>query len=301
MEVEQSVLPESGNYVELYKTGELQAILEEILPNLEHCQLCPRKCGINRSKERGVCQQSDQPMLTNVVVHTGEEPPLIEGTGAGAVFFSGCPMKCVYCQNFAFSQLNNGEVYTSEQLADAFLRLQDKGVCNIDLVTPTPHLVSIIRALIIAVPKGLHLPIVYNTSSYENVDILRKIEGVVDVYLADIRYTDDTLGLKYSGVQGYWTHTKRAIREMFRQVGARRLIIRHLVLPNGLSGTEEAMAFVAEELSTNVNVSLMSQYFPVFKALGKEELSRKITAGEYDEAVKIMEAYGLFNGWVQDF
>jgi len=295
------VLPESGNYVELYKTGELQAILEEILPNLEHCQLCPRKCGINRSKERGVCQQSDQSMLTNVVVHTGEEPPLIEGTGAGAVFFSGCPMKCVYCQNFAFSQLNNGEVYTSEQLADAFLRLQDKGVCNIDLVTPTPHLVSIIRALIIAVPKGLHLPIVYNTSSYENVDILRKIEGVVDVYLADIRYTDDTLGLKYSGVQGYWTHTKRAIREMFRQVGARRLIIRHLVLPNGLSGTEEAMAFVAEELSTNVNVSLMSQYFPVFKALGKEELSRKITAGEYDEAVKIMEAYGLFNGWVQDF
>lgn len=295
------MLPETGNYVELYKTGELQRILDSVVSNLENCRLCPRMCGVNRKEEKGACLQSDKPMFTNAVVHTGEEPPLITGTGAGTVFFTGCPMKCVYCQNFAFSQLNNGTEYSAEQLADTFLELQNKGVCNIDLVTPTPHIVSIVQALITAVPKGLTIPIVYNTSSYDNVDILKNIEGIVDVYLADIRYTDDTLGLKYSGVPGYWTHAKRAIREMFRQVGSRRLIIRHLVLPNGISGTREAMAFVAEELSTRVNISLMSQYFPVFKALDTAELSRKITAEEYDEAVAIMAEYGLYNGWVQDF
>jgi putative pyruvate formate lyase activating enzyme len=295
------MLPEVGNYVELYKSGELQKILESVSNNLENCNLCPRMCGVNRKETKGVCLQSEKPMFTNAVVHTGEEPPLIEGTGAGTVFFSGCPMKCVYCQNFAFSQLNNGEEHTCEELADAFLELQAKGVCNIDLVTPTPHIVSIIEALIIAVPKGLKIPIVYNTSSYENVDILKKIDGVIDVYLADIRYTNDSTGLKYSGVPTYWTSSKRAIREMFRQVGARRLIIRHLVLPNGLSGTKEAMEFVSEELSTNVNVSLMSQYFPVFKALENKEIARKITLEEYNKAVDIMEKYGLFNGWVQDF
>jgi len=249
----------------------------------------------------GICQQTDQPRLTNAVIHTGEEPPLIKGKGAGAVFFSGCSMKCCYCQNFAFSQKNNGTTYSSNKLGEIFLDLQERGCSNLDLITPSPHLMSIVEALLYAIPKGLTLPICYNTSSYETVPILKLMEGIVDVYLADIRYTDDAIGLKYSGVADYWTQAQRAIREMYRQKGSNGLIIRHLVLPNNLSGTELAMAFIAEELSPSVSVSLMSQYFPVYQAKVFDEINRKITLEEYSKALDSMEAYGIFNGWTQEF
>jgi len=292
-------LPEKGVYLSSYHAGGLQQIADKIKKNLKECRLCPRACCVNRETTTGACQQTNMARLTNAVVHTGEEPPLITGSGAGAVFFSGCSMKCLYCQNFAFSQKNNGKYYSVEALGDLFLSLQEKGCSNLDLVTPSPHLISIVEALIYAIEKGLTIPVVYNTSGYECVEILRLMEGIVDVYLADIRYTDDEVGLKYSGVPDYWTCTQRAIREMYRQKGSAGLIVRHLVLPNELSGTQGAMAFIAEELSPSVSISLMSQYFPVHLAGEYETINRKITREEYAKAISIMDKYGLFNGWTQ--
>ncbi len=294
-------LPLQGHYCSMYQSGELKDIYRQLKENFTRCRLCPRNCEVDRRDGTGVCHQTDKPRLTNAVVHTGEEPPLTKGSGAGAVFFSGCSMKCCYCQNFAFSQKNNGKTYSSEELGEVFLDLQKKGCSNLDLVTPSPHLVSIVEALLYAVPKGLTIPICYNTSSYENVPILKLLEGIVDVYLADIRYTDDGIGLKYSGVTDYWTQAQRAIREMYRQKGPKGLIIRHLVLPNNLSGTDPAMAFISEELSPSVNVSLMSQYFPVYRAYEFDEINRKVSRDEYSKALEAMEQHGIFNGWTQEF
>ncbi len=292
-------LPKRGNYPLMYESGELMDIHAYLKQQLKQCDLCPRLCGINRNEITGVCGQNQDARLTNALLHTGEEPPLIANKGAGTVFFSGCSLNCCYCQNFAFSQLNNGTQHTSQELSEVFLRLQKSGASNLDLVTPAAHLTSIIEALIYAVPKGLNIPIVYNTSGYERVEVLKKIEGCVDVYLTDIRYTDDLIGMKYSGVSDYWTVTKRAIREMYRQKGSKGIIIRHLVLPNGLGGTKKAMEFVAEELSTSVSISLMSQYFPVYRAKEFEQINRKIDENEYAQAVQVLEQYGLHNGWTQ--
>ncbi|MEA1883861.1 MAG: 4Fe-4S cluster-binding domain-containing protein [Thermotogota bacterium] len=294
-------LPEKGRYLSTFHSGQLEKIYQKLKKNIHSCKLCPRNCCVNRKEARGICMQSEKARLTNAVVHTGEEPPLIQGSGAGAVFFSGCSMKCCYCQNFAFSQKNNGKDYTSCELGEIFLGLQKKGCSNLDLVTPAPHLPSIVEALLYAIPKGLTIPIVYNTSSYENLEIIQLLEGIVDIYLADIRYTNNEMGLRYSGVKDYWTQAQRSIREMYRQKGSRGLIIRHLVLPDGVSGTQEAMAFISEELSPSVHISLMSQYFPVHKAKEFSDINRKITEREYSQAVDFLEEYGLFNGWTQDF
>jgi len=210
-------------------------------------------------------------------------------------------MKCIYCQNFGFSQENFGRNISVEELSEIFIDLQNKGVSNLDLVTPTPHIPFWLEAVELAVDKGFSLPLVYNTSGYERVEIIKLLDGIIDVYLADIRYTNNVLGKKYSGVDNYWDITKKVLREMFRQVGSKRLIVRHLVMPNGISGTRQALEFIAEELSTSVNISLMSQYFPVYKALDTEELSRKITYLEYEEAVDLLHEFGLYNGWTQEF
>jgi len=294
------MLPEIGEFVENSTSGKLSGLADHLSEAITHCQLCPHQCGIDRRRQTGHCEQTSYARLTNAVVHTGEEPPLIEGTGAGAVFFSGCTMRCVYCQNFGFSQLNGGSEKTDEELAEIFLSLQQKGVGNLDLVSPTPHLRAIVSALEIGAGKGLTLPVVYNTSSYERVETLRWMEGVVDLYLADIRYTSDEYGRVYSGVRDYWAVAQKAIREMFRQVGSKRLIIRLLVLPEGINGTREALRFITEELSPKVHISVMSQYFPVYKALDIPPLNRKITSREYEEAVALLDEFGLDNGWLQE-
>lgn len=271
---------------------------------VKDCTLCAQNCHVNREKRRGFCGQGTSAKITNAVLHFGEEPPLVGKSGAGAVFFVGCGMRCVYCQNFAFSQLNYGREVSSKELGEIFLKLQKSGATTLDLVTPEPHLHSILEALIYGQKNGLSLPIVFNTSSYVNVETLKQLDGIVDVYLADIRYTNDDLAMKYSHVPGYWEKCKRALREMYRQVGAfksermRGLIVRHMVLPNGISGTQMALRFVAEELSTSVPISLMSQYFPVYKARNISELARKINEEEYSNALKMVEEYGL-NGWFQ--
>lgn len=295
------MLPERGIFLERAASGELRGLAERLSQVLTHCELCPRRCRVDRTHHIGYCRQSTAVRLTNAVVHTGEEPPLIVGAGSGAVFFSGCTLGCVYCQNFGISQQNRGFDYTDEALAEIFLSLQRAGVSNLNLVSPTPHLRAIVSALDIGARRGLSLPVVYNTSSYDNVETLRWMDGIVDLFLADIRYTSEEYGLKYSGVKDYWSVTQKALREMFRQVGSKGMIIRLLVLPDGINGTREALRFVSEELSTKVYISLMSQYFPVYKALKMPPLNRRITAREYEEARGFLEEFGFENGWCQDF
>jgi putative pyruvate formate lyase activating enzyme len=271
---------------------------------IEDCTMCARNCHVNRLLQKGFCGQSIKAKISNALLHFGEEPPLVGEGGAGAVFFSGCGMRCVYCQNFAFSHLNHGKEVNDDELAEIFISLQKAGAKTLDLVTPEPHLRAIISALLMALKKGFSLPIVFNTSSYVNTETLKNLEGIVDIYLADIRYTNDEFSSKYSAAPNYWEITKKALREMYRQVGSfkaekmRGLIVRHLILPNGISGTRKAMEFVVEELSASVPISLMSQYFPVYKAREISELNRKITKKEYEDALEVIEKYGL-NGWYQ--
>lgn len=295
-------------YLEAYNNGRLREIITSLESQLKHCQLCPRECKVNRYNSTGTCGQSAFAKISAAVLHFGEEPPLVGKGGAGAVFFSGCSMKCVYCQNFGFSQMNRGKEISAEELGEQFLKIQESGGETLDLVTPTPHLPHILKALEYAIEKGFELPIVYNTSGYEKLETIKSLEGIVDIYLADIRYTSDDLGKKYSGVPDYWTVTRKSIKEMFRQVGAfkkrerfqRGLVIRHLVLPEKISGTEKMLDFLAFELSLSVPISLMSQYKPVYKASEYSELARKITPDEYNYALTLLEDYG-FDGWMQHF
>ena len=279
---------------------------------LESCRVCPRECGVNRLKndKLGFCRSGLNPVISSVSPHHGEEPPLSGTKGSGTIFFTNCNLRCIYCQNYPISQMGNGEERTPGELACQMLWLQEQGCHNLNLVTPTHFMPQILKALGIARERGFDLPIVYNTSGYDSLESLKLLDGIVDIYLPDMRYSDDKTSLQYSIAPHYSEINRIAIKEMYRQVGnlvidengiaKRGLIIRHLILPCGLSGTERIMKFLAEEISKDVYISLMSQYFPAYKAHEFKELSRRITAEEHEEAYQIMQKYGLENGWVQE-
>ena len=292
---------------------EFQSRIDAAYELLESCRVCPRECGMNRLKndKLGFCRSGLNPVVSSASSHHGEEPPLSGTKGSGTIFFANCNLRCVYCQNYPISQMGNGAERTPGELACQMLRLQEQGCHNLNLVTPTHFMPQILKALGIARERGFNLPVVYNTSGYESLDALRLLDGIVDIYMPDMRYSDDGIARRYSAAPDYPEANRAAVREMYRQVGnlvvdgngiaKRGLIIRHLVLPNGLSGSESIMKFLAEEISKDVYISLMSQYFPAYKAPTMKELSRRITAEEYEEACGIMEKYGLENGWVQEF
>jgi len=291
------------------KADLIKKALEFPVMSLQSCRLCPRECAVDREVSIGFCEQTEVPRISSAVLHFGEEPPLVGRGGSGTVFFCGCSMRCVYCQNFMISQKNNGTDISVEELSEVFLKLQYEGAENINLVTPTAHLSGILASLGLAMSNGLNIPIVYNTSGYERAEVIRLLDGIIDIYLADIRYTDDTKGQKYSGTNDYWTVTRNAIKEMYKQVGAfsdrrydapKGIILRHLVLPEGVSGTNAMGEYVAYELSSSVPISLMSQYRPVFHARDYPEISRRITEREYEDALSSIDQYGL-TGWYQHF
>jgi putative pyruvate formate lyase activating enzyme len=244
------------------------------------------------------------------MAHFGEEPAISGKRGSGTIFFSHCNLGCVYCQNYEFSQLGQGREYTIEQLALVMLNLQSSGCHNINLVTPTHVLPQILMSLQLAVAQGLKIPLVYNTSGYESVETIKLLEGIIDIYLADMRYADSVISQKLSRAIDYPSCNQAAIKEMHRQVKAaeffssglmkRGLIIRHLVLPNHCSGTDKIMQFIAKEISEDTYISLMSQYLPYHKASNYPEISRRLKAEEYTEAKKILEKYNLTNGWIQE-
>ncbi len=292
---------------------ELQQRVEAAYNLLESCRVCPRQCGVNRleNDKLGFCRSGINPVISSVNAHHGEEPPLSGTKGSGTIFFTNCNLRCVYCQNYPISQLGNGAERTPGELACQMIWLQEQGCHNLNLVTPTHFMPQILKALGMARERGFNLPIVYNTSGYESLEALRLLDGIVAIYLPDMRYSDDAAARKYS-VAPYYTEINRAaIKEMYRQVGnltldedgvaTRGLIIRHLILPGSLSGTDGVMKFLSEEISKDVYISLMSQYFPAFKAHEFRELSSRIAEDEYEDAYRTMQKYGLENGWVQEF
>ena len=298
-------------YIDLYNSGELFLRVKNAYLRLASCDLCPHNCGVNRLKdERGICGAGLKPKIASASVHTGEEPPISGSRGSGTIFFTGCSLKCRFCQNFPISQLLNGEMITTTALAERMLRLQKQGVHNINLVTPTHFLPQILAALWLAIPRGFHLPIVWNSSGYEKVDAVRFLDGIVAVYLPDMKYADDETSFRFSSAPGYREINRSAVMEMFLQVGhlqldkddlaVRGLIIRHLVLPKRLAGTRQTLAWIAANLGTETNISLMRQYFPAYLALETADIDRKITEEEYDDAAELLEEFDLENGWVQD-
>jgi putative pyruvate formate lyase activating enzyme len=298
-------------YVRLFQEGRLQERAEEAMARLARCRLCPRHCDVNRLEdERGHCRAGLHPLVASWNAHSWEEPPISGTRGSGTVFFGGCSGRCRFCQNYPISQLGVGQEVATPDLGAMMLELQVRGCHNVNLVTPSHFIPQILAALVIAAAQGLHLPLVYNCSGYDDVEALRLLDGVVDIYLPDAKYADDENAREYSGFPRYVEANRAALREMYRQVGelqldgdgvaVRGMIVRHMVLPGGIAGTGRVLRWIARDLSPTVHVSLLAQYFPAHRALGHPLLGRKLTWEEYDAAIAAFEAAGLENGWIQE-
>lgn len=303
-------IPATPSYLELYRTGELARRVRQARRLMESCTLCPRDCRVNRLHGRtGFCRSGERARVYKYKVHHGEEPPISGTRGSGIVFFSNCTLRCSYCQNAPMSHRGRGTDLSPRRLADIFLFLQRSGCHNLNLVTATHFLFPALQALGLAVEGGLRLPIVWNTSGYENSKLLGLLHGIVDIYLPDMKYGDPAAARRYSAAPDYPAVNRTAVEEMFRQVGylrldregiARRgLIIRHLVLPHDQAGTAEIMRFISAAISRRVHVSLMSQYLPLWSARRDPFLNRRVTGSEYQQAVRALREAGLFRGWTQ--
>ncbi|MBP8645036.1 MAG: radical SAM protein [Syntrophobacteraceae bacterium] len=278
---------------------------------MDRCTLCPRRCGANRNEgEKGACGIADHLKVAAVNLHPWEEPPISGSQGSGAIFFSGCSLRCVFCQNYPISQMGIGRHFTVEGLAREMLDLQKKGAHNLNLVTGTQQIPWVIEALLHAVPRGLSIPLVYNSSGYECLEVIRLLEGIVDIYLPDIKYADPAAASFCSMREDYVRVNRRALLEMWKQVGelrcdsegvaVRGMLVRHLVLPGDLSGTRDCLYFLSTRMGPSVWVSLMNQYFPAYLAMGMPPLDRKVSLEEYEEAEACLEEFGLVRGFVQE-
>lgn len=278
---------------------------------LSPCRICPRQCGSRRLQgETGFCGTGFDLMIASDTLHRGEEPPISGTRGSGTLFFSGCGLKCVFCQNYPISQLVHGRIVSPEDLAFRMLELQRRGAHNINLVTPSHFIPQIMESLLAAYQNGLSIPLVYNSSGYDSVETLQWLDGVVDIYMPDMKVDDGKTAGQYFSAADYPGVNRRAVVEMFRQVGLlqtdpsgialRGLLIRHLVLPGHKAGSRKIFRFIAESLSPLVHISLMSQYFPAHQALNLPPLDRRISRLEYRDAKSAMSEAGLFQGWFQD-
>lgn len=309
---------QAPSYIKLLETGELESRAGRLMDMLRKCRICPRDCDVNRLEDEvAACYSGLLPIVSTYTAHFGEEPALVGTHGAGNVFLGLCNLRCVYCQNHEISQTfkeqRSNEV-SFERLAEIFLDLQERGCHNINWVSPTHFAPQLVKSLHIAASRGLSLPVVYNTNSYDSVEVLKLLDGIVDVYLPDLKYSDNEAGREYSKVTAYVGHSRAALKEMYRQTGdsldfdesgllRRGLIIRLLVLPNDIAGIRESLQWIRDELSPKVVVSLMAQYFPTNKvALDRYPLiSRKIRWTEWLTALEQMESLGMEEGWQQDF
>lgn len=282
----------------------------ETLKELEKCTICPHRCQINRNAGKiGRCKASKKVKIALYSTHDFEEPCISGKRGSGTVFFSNCNLNCIYCQNYEISQLGKGKEITIDELAKIFLIQQEKNVENINLVTPTSYAPQIIEAIKIAKKKGLKIPIIYNTNSYENVETIKMLEGYIDVYLPDLKYAENEVGKKYSKIENYFEIATKAIKEMIKQVGTPKLnergiikkgvIIRHLVLPNNLENSKKILKWIKENLPKDIYVSIMAQYFPTYKA-SESDLNRKLTKTEWQEIEDYIEKLEIENGYVQE-
>ena len=292
------------NYVKLLQNGELSKKVKEAQKHITNCNLCPHKCGVNRTTEVGRCRASHKAIVSSYGSHLGEENVLVGNKGSGTIFFSHCNMSCVYCQNYEISIYGEGNTVSNEALSNMMLSLQNDYAChNVNLVTPTHFVPNILEAIYLAAKKGLELPILYNTSGYECVDTLKILDGVIDIYLPDFKYSSTESGKRYSKVVDYPKNVKKALKEMDRQVGGLKtdhrniaykgLLIRHLMLPGGLEDTKKVLDFIKNELSSDVLVNLMDQYTPSYKAFDYKEIATRLDPSEYNQAYEYGEQLGL--------
>ena len=293
-------------YQELYQSGELSERVKQAVALLESCELCPNRCRVNRLEgEVGKCRTGRQAWVSSFSPHFGEEAPLVGRGGSGTIFFTHCNLKCCFCQNYSISQLGEGRVIQSDELAAIMLNLQENGCHNINFVSPTHVVPQILEALEIAIKAGLSVPLVYNSGGYDSLETLKILDGIIDIYMPDMKYLDEKKAQQLSGIENYTNVNRAAVKEMHRQVGdlqldemgvaVKGLLVRHLVLPLGLAGTEGICKFLSEEISVNTYLNVMAQYRPCYKAFDVPELSNSLTMGEYQEAVSIAEDCGLNN------
>lgn len=298
-------------YLELSESGELARRTGKAYAAMRSCMLCPRNCGVNRIKnEKGFCRTGKICKVASSNLHFGEEPPITGHRGSGTIFFSHCNLRCIFCQNYPISQFGNGEYAAPKDLARMMLRLEERGAHNINLVTPSHVVPQFLAGLTIAAKEGLKLPVVYNCGGYDGLEALKLLDGVVDIYMPDIKYCEHEAAERYSGATKYWDAVRPAVKEMFKQVGplvmdeegvgVHGMLIRHLVLPGGLASSEKIFEFVATELSHEVPVNLMSQYFPAYKAVDDPILGRRVTRKEFNDAKETLHKWGLIEGWIQD-
>lgn len=307
------------SYLNLLAAGELQRRVAALEALLERCTVCPRDCFNNRLRnEIAACYSGYLPIVSSYTAHFGEEPPLVGTHGAGNIFFGNCNLRCVYCQNYQISQTHKEQLkneVTHERLAQMMLELAGRGCHNINFVSPTHFVPQMARAILLAAEQGLAVPIVYNTNAYDAVPVLQLLDGIVDVYLPDLKYAESEAGYQYSKVPNYTEHARAAVREMYRQIGdelvfdndgllKRGLVIRLLVLPNDVAGVRESLEWIRDELSPRVTISLMAQYYPIHQASSNQRyvlLSRRINESEWFRAVSALETLEMEEGWMQEF
>ncbi|MDH5662430.1 MAG: radical SAM protein [Elusimicrobiota bacterium] len=300
------------SYVELYERGILEKRKEELNKLLKKCQLCPRKCLVNRLQdEKGFCGAGKRVAVSSYNLHFGEEPPISGYRGSGTIFFTHCNLRCCFCQNYPISQLGNGREVEISHLAKMMLKLQELGAHNINFVTPTHFVPQIVEALEPAVREGLNIPLVYNSGGYDSVETLKLLDGIVDIYMPDAKYSNPQSARTYSRADDYFAVNRKALLEMHRQVGdlemdregiARQgLLIRHLVMPEDVVGSRRVLEFIAGSISPNTYMSIMAQYHPAHMAFEFPELSKRISKIEYNAVLKIADELGLERGWRQNF
>ncbi|MCX5777995.1 MAG: radical SAM protein [Elusimicrobia bacterium] len=286
-------------------------LIPELYRRLSPCMLCPHHCGVIRAGGKtGKCRTATDISVASYTVHHGEEPSISGTRGSGTIFFSNCTLSCVFCQNYPISQMGHGNIFSVDALAQCMIELQSQGAHNINFVTPGHVIPMIVDAVFRARQKGMCLPLVYNSSGYEDLETLKLLEGVIDIYLPDAKYADSTQAMRYSSAENYAEINRIALKEMYRQVGTLKLddcgiakkglIVRHLVLPNDSAGSVEILRFIAKELSTQVHISLMSQYHPAHETGRFPELNRRITPAEYQLVLDALLDVGFENGWQQD-
>lgn len=296
------------SYLRLYKSGELDERVERLNRILESCELCPRKCRANRLEgKKGYCGSGKELIISSYGPHFGEEPEITGRNGSGTIFLANCNLLCIYCQNYEISHLGQGGETSIDEAAEIMLNLQSKGCHNVNLVTPTHFTPQLVKAISVAAGRGLRLPIFWNCSGYENVETIKLLNGIVDIYKPDMKYSQSEPAKKYSNAPDYFERCKEAVREMHRQVGDLRvderdiafrgLLIRHIVLPNNLAGSEKILEFISEELSKTCYVNIMAQYRPLGRAYEYEELARRPTSTEYLRVVDYARKLGLHRGF----
>lgn len=282
-----------------------------MLKLLEKCEICPHKCKVNRTNNQvGRCKSKNTVKVAKASVHNFEEPCISKINGSGTVFFSNCNLNCVFCQNYEISQQGLGKEITIKELSEVFLKLQNENVNNINLVTPTSYAPQIVEAIKIAKSKGLKIPIVYNTNSYENVETLKLLEGYIDIYLPDLKYAENNLGKQYSNINNYFEIATKAIKEMYRQVGniefdengiaKKGIIIRHLVMPNHVENSKKVLQWIKDNMPDDIFVSVMNQYFPTYKAKEFKDINRKLTNREIKKIEEFIYSLNFKNGYIQD-